>query len=449
MEPVGGFFVITTFILENIMTTETKRLSDFQMVRPIPYMGVIWVNHKAQEMGYENGDSSWCNLGQGQPEERELDGAFKRLNELHLSEKDYGYGPVGGSLQLRKAVADMMNRLYRQGKTSQYGPENVSIAAGGRAALSRLFNIFCDDATVLYRNPDYTAYEDLLYYRRDHTRFVCENTSREDEFAVSPSRFSELVDSKGVNVFVLSNPNNPTGSVVRDEALKEYCRIAREKGVLLALDEFYSHYVYDESKEGTPSVSAARYVEDVESDPVVLIDGLTKNQRYPGFRISWIVGPSRIIEAVNRVASALDGGASVPMQKIACEALQPDRFDAETKAVRQCFSQKRRYVLDRLSAMGIHVMVPSKGTFYAWADISGLPKSINEGDAFCLAALEKKVMTIPGRFFDIRPNRERVNPEPLRHWVRFSFGPSMPILREGLDRIEKMINEKKAEEKAA
>jgi aspartate/methionine/tyrosine aminotransferase len=37
--------------------------------------------------------------------------------------------------------------------------------------------------------------------------------------------------------------------------------------------------------------SAARYVEDVDRDPVVLFDGLTKNWRYPGWRITWTVGP--------------------------------------------------------------------------------------------------------------------------------------------------------------
>lgn len=431
------------------MTTQMNCLNDFQMIRPVPYMGVIWVNHKAQEMGFVPGDKSWCNLGQGQPEEGLIEGAPERFTHLDLTCRDYAYGPVGGIPELRQAVADMMNRLYRVGKVSQYGPQNVTVAAGGRVALTRLFSILSSQAKVLYRNPDYTAYEDLMAYQREHLQFVCENTRPQDGFNIRPARLRELIDTEGVNTFVLSNPNNPTGSLVRGNELKEYCRIAREKHMLLALDEFYSHYVYEDGEGEGSTVSAARYVEDVESDPVIMIDGLTKNLRYPGFRVSWIVGPSRIIEAINRAASAIDGGTSVPMQRLACEALRPEALDEETKAVQRCFAQKREYVVRRLNDMGVQVTMPPHGAFYVWADISGLPEPLCVDEDFCLNALEYHVMTIPGRFFDIRPNGDRISPEPMRHFIRFSFGPKLSVLKEGLDRIEKMIEDKRYQHRAA
>ena len=40
------------------------------------------------------------------------------------------------------------------------------------------------------------------------------------------------------------------------------------------------------------------YVEDVDRDPVVLVDGLTKNWRYPGWRVTWTLGPKKVIEAI-------------------------------------------------------------------------------------------------------------------------------------------------------
>ena len=432
------------------MTTQQKNcLNDFHMIRPVPYMGVIWVNHKAQEMGYVPGDKTWCNLGQGQPEEGLIEGAPERLRHLALLNRDYAYGPTGGIPELRQAVADMMNRLYRVGKTSQYGPQNVTVAGGGRVALTRLFSVLSREAKVLYRNPDYAAYEDLMGYQKEHLQFVCENTRPEDNFNVRPERLRELVEKEGVNTFVLSNPNNPTGALVCGSDLNEYCQIAREKHMLLALDEFYSHYVYEDSEGKTQPVSAARYIQDVETDPVIMIDGLTKNSRYPGFRVSWIVGPSRIIEAIHRVASAIDGGASVPMQRLACEALQPEVLDKETRASQHCFAQKRDYIVKRLNDMGIHVAMPPHGAFYVWADISDLPESICVDEDFCLNALKYRVLSVPGRFFDIRPTGNRTSPEPMRHFVRFSFGPKMAVLKEGLDRIEKMIEDKQCQHRAA
>ena len=70
-----------------------------------------------------------------------------------------------------------------------------------------------------------------------------------------------------------------------------------------------------------PIVSAAAYVEDVEKDPVVIFDGLTKNWRYPGWRTTWTIGPRQVIEAVTSAGSFLDGGGSKPLQRAAVEDL--------------------------------------------------------------------------------------------------------------------------------
>lgn len=51
---------------------------------------------------------------------------------------------------------------------------------------------------------------------------------------------------------------------------------------------------------------------DVNEDPVVLIDGLTKNFRLPGWRVCWVVGPKNLISALSQSGSFLDGGASHP-----------------------------------------------------------------------------------------------------------------------------------------
>lgn len=56
------------------------------------------------------------------------------------------------------------------------------------------------------------------------------------------------------------------------------------------MDEFYGGYNYTSNCDGT-TISAAENVEDVDEDDVLIIDGLTKRFRLPGWRIAWIVGP--------------------------------------------------------------------------------------------------------------------------------------------------------------
>ena len=413
--------------------------NQFPMVREVPYMGVIWVVHQASLRGFTNGDPDWCNLGQGQPEVGEMQGDYPRINHIDLEPQDHAYGPVGGSLEVRQAIADMINRQYRQGKMP-YTADNISFAAGGRLSLTRLYTILADGCRIAYKNPDYTAYEDYLYGLRNRCMLLPIYTKPENAFRIPAQELADIIHQERVNCFVFSNPCNPTGEVIQGETLKRYVEIARTENCLLGCDEFYSHFIYND--DGTPAqgpVSALEFVEDVDKDPVVVFDGLTKSYRYPGWRAGWAVGPKHIIEQMNRAASAVDGGPSMLTQRAALEALKPDRVATTTKALRNEFAKKRDYMLKELKDMGIEPAQAPNGTFYIWANIEKLPAPINDADEFFFACLEEKVMTVPGHFFDVRPYRVRPAEEPYRHWVRLSYGPDMETVKKGLKRMRDVI----------
>ena len=59
--------------------------------------------------------------------------------------------------------------------------------------------------------------------------------------------------------------------------------------------------------------------------------------------------------------------------------------------------------------------------------------------SFFRSALEHKVMTVPGEFFDVNPGKLRRGPSPYRQWMRFSFGPPMENMVMGLDRLAAML----------
>lgn len=402
-------------------------------------MGVIYVVAEAMKLGFRNGHPDWANLGQGQPEVGPIEGAPSRLSWITLELHDHAYGPVGGIDELREAVAAHYNRLYREGSDSMYRKQNVSIASGGRLVLSRIFAAL-GEVPVGYQVPDYTAYQDLLDYHSYRVKPVAVPTTRTDDFVTSPERFSEVVTKEKLQAFLFSNPCNPTGQLIRDAELKTYVNVARRHKCTLIVDEFYSHFIYGDSGEpGDGPVSAAQYVKNVERDPVLLVDGLTKSFRYPGWRLGWAVGPSDVIENINRAGSTIDGGPSLPAQRLAIKALEPARADQETEAVRSVFARKRNLMLDSLRSMGIKCEHEPSGTFYVWADMGDLPKPFNDADKFFRAALTKKVLTVPGRFFDVNPGGGRPPMKELKKWVRFSFGPPEAKVRMGLERLEEMI----------
>ena len=409
--------------------------------RTMPYMGVIYVVAEAMKLGFYNGHPDWCNLGQGQPEVGEMEGAPPRYDHIDIAPGDHAYGHINGNDAMCAAVAAHYNRLFRQGMASQYGPENVAVASGGRLVLSRVFAAL-GAVPVGYQTPDYTAYEDMFDAHRHRLRPVHIPTRAEDGFVIPPARFEQTVADEGLGAFVFSNPCNPTGQVVQGDDLASYVDTARRHACALISDEFYSHFIYTPAGEpGDGPVSAAPYVEDVNADPVLIIDGLTKSYRYPGWRLGWAIGPKNWIDTLGRAASAIDGGPSQPIQRAAIAVLEPERADRETDALRVAFARKRNLMIERLNAMDIHCARDSEATFYVWAALERLPAPFNDADVFFRKALKHKVMTVPGRFFDVNPGKEREGQSPYQSWMRFSFGPPYANVEMGLDRLAEMLRD--------
>ena len=408
---------------------------DLGALRQVPYMGVIFVVAEAVKLGFVNGHPDWSNLGQGQPEVGPMEGAPDRIDRVAIKPEDHAYGPLEGIPELREVVAAHYNRLYRKGR-KPYTARNVSIAQGGRLALTRAMAAL-GGVTVGYQLPDYTAYEDMFNVHLARMGCVPVTTREGDGFRLTPELFEREVADHGLGAFVLSNPCNPTGNAVAGGELEALVRIGRERGMTWLLDEFYSHfnYVADEP------ISGAAYVDDPDEDPVLLFDGLTKSYRYPGWRVGWVVGPPPMVECVARTASAIDGGPSRIAQRAAIEALEPKRADQETRALRKVFRAKRDEMVKRLRGMGITLAAEPVSTFYCWGTIRDLPPPFDNAMHFFRRALQRKVMTVPGEFFDVNPGKYRKGPSPYAQWMRFSFGPPMDNMKMGLSRLEEMFRE--------
>ncbi len=404
--------------------------------RQVPKTGVIFVTTEAEKRGFAQGDDSWCNLGQGQPETGPLPHGPARIERLDVRADMYEYAPVPGLPDLRAAVADFYNRRFRRGLRSQYTAENVAICGGGRLALARAA-VALGEVNLGHFLPDYTAYEELLgVFRLFHPIPILLDPDTRYQFTAEALRREIL--GRGLAAILLSNPCNPTGRTIAGASLAAWIATCRSLECALLVDEFYSHYIWRSvDGEATPIVSAAQYVEDVDKDPVIIFDGLTKNWRYPGMRISWTVGPKDVIEAVSSAGSFLDGGGTRPAQAATIPLLEDDVTDAETQAIRTVFGKKRDLMLSTFDRLGIKVGLPPEGSFYVWGSVENLPPGMNTDIGFFRTMLEDKVITVPGQFFDINPGRRRPGRRTrFDAHVRFSFGPEQHVLETALARLE-------------
>jgi aspartate/methionine/tyrosine aminotransferase len=414
-----------------------ERQNSIPGFRSVPRTGVIYVTHEATRHGFAYGKSDWANLGQGSPETGDIPGAPSRVTEVKISEASRQYGPVAGNQKLREAVADFYNAAYRRGKKSRYTADNVSIASGGRLALTRLASAL-GNINMGHFIPDYTAYEELLSVFKAFTPIPI-LLRAEDGYKISPADLKEEILGRGLSALLVSNPCNPTGQLMEGKELSAWCNLARECQCSMIFDEFYSHYIYTNGKARNPKmVSAAEFVDDVDKDPVVVVDGLTKNWRYPGWRISWTLGPKAVIEAIASAGSFLDGGANHPFQDAALPLLDPKNAVAETLAIQKHFGKKRAMLLSRLKKLDITADAAPAGAFYVWANLAKLPPPLDDGMNFFRECLKEKVIVVPGVFFDVNPGNRRTHAR-YKNYCRISFGPEIEKLELGLNAFGRVI----------
>ncbi|RUS21376.1 pyridoxal phosphate-dependent transferase [Endogone sp. FLAS-F59071] len=404
------------------------------------------------------------NFGQGAPEVGHIDGCMDKPTHIDVPVSSYEYAPVAGIKPLRTAIANLYNTLYRQEKESQYTWENVCVVPGGRAGLTRVAAAI-GNVNVGYFLPEYTAYEQMLSVFK---KFVPIPTTLEEEnrYHIDPVTISKEISGRGLGVIVASNPRNPTGQVIEGDELKELTKIAKERHTTLVMDEFYSAYIYSHAEEKNGRcVSITEFVEDypndrqkiphveimphtaqlasfsfafshfhstipidVNKDPIIVIDGLTKNFRLPGWRICWVLGPKSVVSSMQSAGSFLEGGANHPLQLAALPLLDPEQYRKEAAALQKHFRAKRDYVLKRLKEIGLIVRVEPDATFYIWLDLKDLQEPIDVGLTFFEECLKEKPS-----------HRRELFESPCHHFVRLSFGPPLDELKRGLEGIERVV----------
>lgn len=402
----------------------------------IPSTGVIYVSQQAYERGYTSANPEWANLGQGAPETGQLEGGNPRIKSLNLELEHHEYAAVNGLPKLRQKIAELYNFLYRQDKKSQYTWRNVSVSGGGRIALARIAATL-DKINFGHLMPDYTAYEELLNTFKTFVPIsILLNASCGYEF--SASRLEDEIIGKGLKALLMSNPCNPTGKLIEGEKLNHMIVIMKRLQCSFIVDEFYSHYIYTPDIQAPKIVSAARYIKDVNEDSVIIVDGVTKNWRYPGWRVSWTLAPETVIDTIANVGSFMDGGASHPMQSATIGLLEPEFVLKEAKALQQCFTAKRNMMIHKLRELNFIIDHEPEGGFFIWANLANMPAELRDGFAFFYACLDEKVIVVPGSFFDINPGKRRPVGR-LNQYVRISFGPNINQLNIGIAGIKRVI----------
>ncbi len=158
---------------------------------------------------------------------------------------------------------------------------------------------------------------------------------------------------------VLNYPANPTAEVVGLDFYRDVVRFCRENDILIVSDLAYSEIYFGDPPPSILQVPSAKEI-------AVEMTSLSKTYAMPGWRIGFVTGSRRIIEAVARVKSYVDYGAFTPVQVAATAALNGPQDCVD--AIRETYRARRNVLVSGLNAAGWPVPSP-QATMFVWAPL--------------------------------------------------------------------------------
>jgi len=253
-------------------------------------------------------------------------------------------------------------------------------------------------------------------------------TKEENKFKFSPEELEAAITSK-TKALVLNTPSNPTGMVYTESELRAIADVAVKHNIYVISDEIYEHLVYG----GEKHVSIASFNDKIK-DITIIINGVSKTYAMTGWRIGFTASNEKIAKMMSNVQSHTTSNPNSIAQEATIAALKGPR--AELDKMIAAFDERRKYMVERISAISEVSCTAPGGAFYVMMNISGLigktisGKKITSADDFAEIFLEKQlVAVVPGTGFE------------APQYVRWSYATSKENICEGIDRLEKLLAE--------
>ncbi|MCY8576909.1 aminotransferase A [Bacillus haynesii] len=337
----------------------------------------------------------------------------KQAAKKAIDENQTSYTHNAGYPELRQAV-----QLYMKKKADlNYEAESeIIMTTGASQAIDSAFRtILSPGDEVILPGPVYPGYEPIIKMC-GASPLIIDTTSH--GFKLTAKLIEEALTPK-TKCVVLPYPSNPTGMTLSEEELKDIASLLKGRNVFVLSDEIYSELTFDRPHHSIASVLR---------DQTIVIGGLSKSHSMTGWRIGFLFAPKEIAKHILKVHQYNVSCASSISQKAALEAVT-NGFD-DALIMREQYKKRLDYVYDRLVTMGLDVIKPS-GAFYIFPSIKSFGMSSFD---FCMSLLEEEGLAIvPGSSFS----------EYGEGYVRISYAYSPDTLREGLDRLESFVFNKR------
>lgn len=325
-----------------------------------------------------------------------------------LQQGETHYTSNHGILELRRAIADNLERLYNV----RYDPVNeIIVTVGVSEALYLTFTALLDPGDeVIIPTPCFVSYQAEVTLAGGKPVQVY--TTMEEDFQPNPAVIEKAITPR-TKAILLGYPNNPTGAIASKENLQAIANLAKKHDLVVISDEIYDRLVYNHEHVCFPSLPGMH-------ERTVLLGGFSKTYAMTGWRIGYAAGTASLINGLVRIHQYSVMSAPTTSQYGALEALRVG--DPYMEEMRAEYDRRRKLIHEGLNNLGLPTFEPH-GAFYVFPSIHNT--GMNDGTFAEKLLLEEKVAVVPGSAFG----------DAGSGFVRCSYATSYELIEKALEKI--------------
>jgi aspartate/methionine/tyrosine aminotransferase len=322
-----------------------------------------------------------------------------------LAEVELGYTQTNGTVGLREQIA----RLY-----PGIGLEQILATAGSSEAnFLLMWSLIESGDEVLFELPNYMQMAGLLRAFGAEVKpfYLRESLGWQPDV----DEMKKLVTPK-TKLIILTNPNNPTGSVLDPEVMKGIVDLAASVGAWILADEVYQGA--ELSGVRTPSFWGTW-------EKTLVVNGLSKAYGLPGLRVGWVVGPEEVVKKTWPYHDYTTISPSALSDRLATISLTPgtrERILQRTQGILKAnFPVLEKWLKDHGDLFRFR---PPKAGAICFARYN---LRVNSTELVERLIREKSVLLVPGDHFE------------MDGYLRFGYGPEKGYLLRALGRVEETL----------
>jgi aminotransferase len=342
---------------------------------------------------------------------------IKEAANAALQRGEVHYAPNLGIPSLRQAIAE---RTKLDTGVSVDWQKQVIVMAGANEGIMVAMLAFVNPGDeVLVADPNWHHYKSCAVLAGGKPVEV--PTRAQANFAMEPETVASRITNR-TKLLCITSPGNPTGCVESRENLKTLAELARKHNLIVLMDQIYNRIYYGQ-EEIAPSVFPLEGM----PERTIIVNGFSKTYSMDGWRLGWTVSSPDLTQALLKVRQYTTVCVNTFIQYGAAEALKADQTCVAEMV--GAFAERRKIIVDGLSAIdGVELAEP-QGAFYAFPDISRFGKSSEEMAGYLLR--EHGIATVAGSVFGTAGEG----------YLRIAYSCSTEECSRGIERLQQALSQ--------